>query len=191
MKFVGNKIELGTIIKIFSYEKLAGIYIVSQISIDNLIQDKYVLIGTNGQHFLNMYFSSLKDLEIQLELEDDWRAMNINLERLLLENDSGEQLKNTIINQSKNNVSIDEWNIEKEYSAIYELEDVIRNFINSLSERYGFLKNIKMKEDKNIQNFYEGNLFLDIGIILKIGIKLINDEKKQTQTWICKVKLIS
>lgn len=186
-----NKIRLGAIIQIFSDEKLTGIYIVSKLSIDRLIQDKYALISTNGHHFLNMYFSSLEDLELQLELEDSWRILNINVEKLLLEKDSEEQLKKFIVNHSKNNVIIDQWNIEKEYSSIYKLEDVIRNFINGLSGRYGFLKNTKIKKEKNIQIYYKGDLFLDIGIKLEIRIELINDEKKQTQTWICKTKLIS
>ncbi|KAB2394940.1 MULTISPECIES: hypothetical protein [Bacillus cereus group] len=185
-----NKIRLGSIIQIFSVDKIIGLYIVSKLSIDHLIQDKYALIGTNGQHFLNMNFNNLQDLELQLELEDSWRVLNINAEKLFLEKDSEEQLKKIII-QSKHNVIIDKWNIEKEFSSIYKLEDVIRNFIHSLSRRYGFLKNIKIKKDKNIPFYYAGDLFLDIGIILKIKIELINDEKKQTQTWICNAKLIS
>lgn len=186
-----NKIKLGTIIQIFSIERSSRIYIVSKLSIDNLIQDKYVLIGTNGQHYLNMYFNSLEDLEIQLELEDSWRILNTNLKKLLLEKESEEQLKQIIINQSKSNIFIDEWNIEKEYSAIYNLEDVVRRFTDSLSGRYGFLKDIRIKKEKNIQIYYKGNLFLDSGLILDIKINLINDEKKQTPTWICKAKLIS
>ncbi len=189
-KFMENKLRVGTIIQIFSNEKLTGIYIVSKLSIDNLIQDKYALIGTNGQHYLNMYFNSLEDLEIQLNLEDLWRTLNINVKKLLLEKDSEEQLKKMIINQSKSNVIIDEWIIEKEYSLIYKLEDVIRNFINSLSGRYGFLKNIQIEKDENIEVYYKGDLFLDIGIMFNIEIELINDEKKQTKTWICKAKLI-
>ncbi|QEL82438.1 hypothetical protein DN407_28235 (plasmid) [Bacillus sp. JAS24-2] len=186
-----NKIRVGTIIQIFSEERLNGIYIVSKLSIDRLIQDKYALIGTNGHHFLNMYFSSLEDLKLQLELEDSWRILNINVEKLLLEKASEEQLKEIIMNHSKNNMIIDQWNIEKEYSSIYKLEDVIRNFINGLSGRYGFLKNTKIKRKKNIQIYYKGDLFLDIGIKLEIRIELINNEKKQTQIWICKAKLIS
>ncbi|CUB44794.1 hypothetical protein BN2127_JRS4_04591 [Bacillus cereus] len=96
-----------------------------------------------------------------------------------------------IINQSESNVIIDEWIIEKEYSLIYKLEDVIRNFINSLSGRYGFLKNIQIEKDKNTEVYYKGDLFLDIGIMLNIRIELINDEKKQTKTWRCKAILIS
>ncbi|MFY4674973.1 hypothetical protein [Bacillus anthracis] len=188
---MGNTIRVGTIIQIFSNEKLTGIYIVSKLSIGNLIQDKYALIGTNGQHYLNMYFSSLEDLEIQLDLEDLWKTLNINVKRLLLEKDSEEQLKKMIINQSESNVIIDEWIIEKEYSLIYKLEDVIRNFINSLSGRYGFLKNIQIEKDKNTEVYYKGDLFLDIGIMLNIRIELINDEKKQTKTWKCKAILSS
>ncbi|KXO04349.1 hypothetical protein AYK81_24515 [Bacillus thuringiensis] len=188
---MGNKIRVGTMIQIFSAEKLTGIYIVSKLSIDYLIQDKYALIGTNGHHFSNMYFNSLEDLELQLELEDSWRILNINVEKLLLEKDSEEQLKEIIVNRSKNNVIIDQWSIEKEYSSIYKLEDVIRNFIYGLSGRYGFLKNTKIKREKNIQIYYKEDIFLDIGIKLEIRIELINDEKKQTQTWICKAKLIS
>lgn len=190
-KLMENKLRVGTIIQIFSNEKLTGIYIVSKLSIDNLIQDKYALIGTNGQHYLNMYFNSLEDLEIQLDLEDLWRTLNINVKKLLLEKDSEEQLKKMIIDQSKNNVIIDEWIIEKEYNLIYKLEDVIRNFINSLSGRYGFLKNIQIEKDKNIGVYYKGDLFLDVGIMLNIRIELIKDEKKQTKTWICKAIPIS
>ncbi|RWQ73575.1 hypothetical protein [Bacillus cereus] len=186
-----NKIRVGTIIQIFSEERLNRIYIVSKLSIDRFIQGKYALISTNGHHFLNMYFSSLEDLELQLELEDSWRILNINVEKLLLEKASEEQLKEIIVNHSKNNMIIDQWNIEKEYSSIYKLEDVIRNFINGLSGRYGFLKNTKIKKEKNIHIYYKGDLFLDIGIKLEIRIELINDEKKQTQTWKCKAKLIS
>lgn len=188
---MGNTIRVGTIIQIFSNEKLTGIYIVSKLSIGNLIQDKYALIGTNGQHYLNMYFNSLEDLEIQLDLEDLWKTLNINVKKLLLEKDSEEQLKKMIIKQSESNVIIDEWIIEKEYSLIYKLEDVIRNFINSLSGRYGFLKNIQIEKDKNTEVYYKGDLFLDIGIMLNIRIELINDEKKQTKTWRCKAILIS
>ncbi|PKJ52622.1 hypothetical protein [Bacillus sp. SN10] len=187
---MGNKIKLGTIIQIFSNEKSSGIYIVSKLSIENLIQNKYALIGTTGQHFLNMYFNSLEDLEIQLELEDSWKTLNTDLERLLLEKDSEEQLKKNIINQFKNNMINDEWKIEKEYSAIYKLEEVINKFINSLSGRYGLLRDIRIEKYKDIKIYYKGNLFLDSGPILNINIKLINDEKKQTKAWICKAKLI-
>ncbi|MBE5107544.1 hypothetical protein IGI01_20370 [Bacillus thuringiensis] len=185
------KLELGSIVKIYFEEDLYKLYLVSKFHVNDLIGVKYVLVGMNGTSYLNMYFSNLEDLKIQLELEYSYVILEINLENILLKEFSKGENELSTIGIYGNNINSKNYTIEKTYSTNYCLKSVVNKFINDLSGRWGLLTDIRTSKEKISGNVFKGKLLLENKLMFKIEIILISDVKREEEGyWQCKAEIM-